>query len=73
MQIIIYETTEGGVGIITPTVFNDLPATARQVVPTGRPFWIREDVDLPPSDVLDSARRIDRTVLGSPDGEGDNQ
>lgn len=73
MMIIIYETADGGVGIITPTTFNDLPATARQVVPTGRSYWLRNIADLPPSDSLDSARRIDRTILGQPDGQGGNQ
>lgn len=73
-MIIIYQTEQTGVSIVTPAPEYDLDFVAKKSVPNAVPYWIVNENEL---DYLDQQNResweLDLVALGEPHGYGEQQ
>lgn len=73
-MIIIYQTEQTGVSIVTPSPEYDLDFVAKKSVPNAVPYWIVNENIL---DGLDPQNReaweLDLVALGEPQGYGEQQ
>lgn len=71
MQKIIFENTDGTVGVVHPIVVeHGLDALAKKDVPSGLPYWIVDESILPLTREHRDAWRIDHEAMGEPHGYG---
>jgi hypothetical protein len=73
-QIIIHENKSGGVAICTPAPealeTYTITEIALKDTPTGEPFWIVDEVDVPTDSTFFNAWELDIEALGEPTGYG---
>jgi hypothetical protein len=73
-QIIIHENNSGGVAICTPAPealeTYTITEIALKDTPTGEPFWIVDEVDVPTDSTFFNAWELDIEALGEPTGYG---
>lgn len=69
---IVFQNGAGGVSVIIP--FLECGLTVEEIaikdVPTGEPFWIVEDTDIPSDRSERNKWTIDIDAAGDPDGYG---
>lgn len=71
-MIIIYQTEETGVSIITPAPEYDLDFVAKKSVPNTVPYWIVDEEQVTGLDCeYQEAWELNHEILGEPDGYGE--
>lgn len=73
-QYILHENENGGVAICTPSSEALETYTIIEIAikdtPTGQPFWIVDESEIPVDDTFFDAWEFDNEALGEPDGYG---
>ena len=72
-QKIIFQNADNTIGILTPTaegVALGMINLGKKDTPTGLPFWIVEDTEIPTDRTYRNSWELDGTE-GTPDGFGD--